>query len=1001
MLSAIGLVSHWTGDNTALDSVGTNHGTLVSGATYSAGQIGQAFSFDGINDRVGIADSASLKLTGSLSIEAWIKADDASGVIFFRGDDRGGLDPYNFSFDGAGLLQFAVTTSANVSAVLRTSVPLGQFVHVVGTLDDATGAMGLYVNGVLMAQNNTALRPFGDLDPASNPGVGIGNHGGYPATPHNFPFDGLIDDLKVYDRALTSQEVLDDFNAGKGALAPTVSISDVTVVEGDDSVRFLDAFVSARSGGLSLPRNVLFGPDGNVYVASHGNDSVLRYDANGNFLDVFVASGSGGLDGPGAMAFGPDGNLYVASPLTGDVLRFQGPNGAQAGQFIDEYVSAEAFGINQAKGLAFGADGHLYVTNSSGGGGAAGPHEVLRFQGPQAASPGAALPAVGQSGAVFVSSGSGELSNPSGLTFGPDGRLYVVNTFGDSVNRYDASTGAFIDKFVAPKSGGLDIPTELSFGPDGFLYVTSSTLDEAQASHHQVLRYNGTDGSFAGAVMPGGSGGLNSPSGIAFDSAGNLYVASLGTSEVLRYGRASEAVFLVTLNAPFPTAVTVNYTTSNGTAGAGDYTTTSGAVTFEPGVTRVTVRVPILNDSDVEPNETFTVTLSGAVGATIADGVGVGTIVDDETPPTKFYVVNDATANRTYEYAGNGAAGDNYALNSGNAAPRGAAATAAGDKVWVVDANRTVYVYNDAGALLGSWTLGSVASNAEVEGIATNGTDVWVVDNKSDKVYRYAGAATRLTGSQNAASSFALNSGNKDAKDLVTDGTHIWVVNDAATNKVFKYTTAGALVGSWTIASPNATPTGITLDPTGASNDLWIVDSGTDRVYQYAGGKAWTSGTRSASATFNLAAGNTNPQGIADPPAPGGAVLAMPVEVAANDGADVSTKRVAASTTSSAAALRQVLDRTIVVEQLAAATGKLPAARLRGEPASITAGYSSDDRSERGRGTPAASAVPLSFELPATVPLAGGGNRIAAYDAVFGLPHDFRLDGLLADLAAR
>ena len=148
-------------------------------------------------------------------------------------------------------------------------------------------------------------------------------------------------------------------------------------------------------------------------------------------------------------------------------------------------------------------------------------------------------------------------------------------------------------------------------------------------------------------------------------------------------------------------------------------------------------------------------------------------------PPTKFYVVNDAADDRTYEYTATGSAVENYALNSGNTAPRGAASTAAGDKVWVVDANKKVYVYNTSGGLLGSWTAGSLASNATVEGIATNGTDVWIVDAQQDKVFRYTGAASRLSGSQNAASSFNLNSSNTSPKDIVTDGTNLWVVNDS------------------------------------------------------------------------------------------------------------------------------------------------------------------------------------------------------------------------------
>jgi len=187
-----------------------------------------------------------------------------------------------------------------------------------------------------------------------------------------------------------------------------------------------------------------------------------------------------------------------------------------------------------------------------------------------------------------------------------------------------------------------------------------------------------------------------------------------------------------------------------------------------------------------------------------------------------------------------------------------------------VDANRKVYVYNASGGLLGSWTAGTLASNADVQDITVCGSDVWIVDAKSDKVFRYSGAASRLKDSQNAASSFKLNSGNTSPKGMVTDGTSLWVVNDSTTDKVFKYTLSGSLLGSWTIATSGAaSPTGLTIDPTGASQDIWIVDSGTDKVHQYANARGKTSGWQWATATFALAAGNTNPQGIADPPAPG------------------------------------------------------------------------------------------------------------------------------------
>jgi hypothetical protein len=350
-------------------------------------------------------------------------------------------------------------------------------------------------------------------------------------------------------------------------------------------------------------------------------------------------------------------------------------------------------------------------------------------------------------------------------------------------------------------------------------------------------------------------------------------------------------VFRITLTTQPTADVTIAISSSDATEG----TVSTPSVTFTPANWNVTQTVTItgVNDAVIDGDIAFTIVLAAAVssdpnyhGLNPAD-VSVANL-DDDVLPTKFYVVNDATQNLTYEYNASGGLVESYNLNTGNTAPRGAASTTAGDKSWVVDANRNVYVYNNSGGLLGSWTAGTLSTKAVVEGIATNGTDVWIVDAYSDKVYKYTGAATRLTGSQNAASSFNLNSGNTSPKDIVTNGVNLWVVNDSTTDKVFKYTVAGSLVNSWTIATPGATsPTGITIDPANVSN-IWIVDSGSDRVYQYNTAATFANGSsHAADLSFALAAGNTNPQGIADPPAPGSLlvtetpVLAEPVSAEA------------------------------------------------------------------------------------------------------------------------
>jgi DNA-binding beta-propeller fold protein YncE len=96
----------------------------------------------------------------------------------------------------------------------------------------------------------------------------------------------------------------------------TFSISDASAIEGSSALKYIDQFVAPGSGGLSTPRQSVFGPDGNLYVASSDTDSILRYNGvTGAFLDTFVPSGSGGLVGPGDLTFGPDGDLYVSSTV--------------------------------------------------------------------------------------------------------------------------------------------------------------------------------------------------------------------------------------------------------------------------------------------------------------------------------------------------------------------------------------------------------------------------------------------------------------------------------------------------------------------------------------------------------------------------------------------------------------------------------------------------------------------------------------------------------------
>ena len=94
---------------------------------------------------------------------------------------------------------------------------------------------------------------------------------------------------------------------------------------------------------------------------------------------------------------------------------------------------------------------------------------------------------------------------------------------------------------------------------------------------------------------------------------------------------AGQALFTVSLSKHSNATVTVAYATSDGSAQAGfDYTPASGSLTFQPGDTAYTIAIPVLDDSEQEADETFTVTLNNARNATLSDPVGTAIITDDD-----------------------------------------------------------------------------------------------------------------------------------------------------------------------------------------------------------------------------------------------------------------------------------------------------------------------------------------------------------------------------------
>jgi Ca2+-binding RTX toxin-like protein len=106
----------------------------------------------------------------------------------------------------------------------------------------------------------------------------------------------------------------------------------------------------------------------------------------------------------------------------------------------------------------------------------------------------------------------------------------------------------------------------------------------------------------------------------------------------------ANASFTISLSYAALDPITISYSTSNGTAGAGDFTSTTGSVTIPAGQLTATVSVPVVGDTTFEATETFNLNLTSANnGVVITDGTGIGTITDNDVAPTLSIVGGQVT----------------------------------------------------------------------------------------------------------------------------------------------------------------------------------------------------------------------------------------------------------------------------------------------------------------------------------------------------------------------
>jgi hypothetical protein len=208
--SSYGLVSWWKGEDNASDSVGSNHGTAMNGATYADGKAGRAFSFNGVDGNyVSIPDNSSLRISSDVTVSAFIKrsgsGNGAEGGIITKGASMvNGVDvPSNYflEIDGSDHLVAGFERADGTNAILAgpAITDLSSFHHIAYVRQGSSHS--LYMDGV-----QVAIESFTGV-PGDTTGLELTIGAMRESAQYSYVFNGLIDEVKIFNRVLSPTEI--------------------------------------------------------------------------------------------------------------------------------------------------------------------------------------------------------------------------------------------------------------------------------------------------------------------------------------------------------------------------------------------------------------------------------------------------------------------------------------------------------------------------------------------------------------------------------------------------------------------------------------------------------------------------------------------------------------------------------------------------------------------------------------------------------------------------
>lgn len=615
-----GMVSWWPGENSGNDIKGANNGTLQSGATFAAGEVGQAFNFSGDGDFVQVASPAGLPLGNSArTMMMWFKTPNSWGdtyqvLIQYGGNTPGSKfgiyipDYWNRSLSFWG---------ENSDFAGSTPLQLNTWYHGAVTYDGSTAR--LYLNG----QPETSQAK--SLNTALNSG---GFTIGRTSNVDNITsqWNGLVDEAMIFDRALSPTEIQSIYNAGNAGVCTSSPTPTPTPTPAGKIV-----FDSGRDGNYEIYVMNADGSSQTRITNNPGIDTIPAWSYDGTKI-AFASKRDGSYE-----IYSMDANGTNEKRLTNNGFDDVGPKWSPDGTKIAFFRWTTKYEI-----YAIDANGsnETALTDSASG----------NYQ-----------PAWSPDGTkiVFVSfrDGNAELytmdpngANPTRLTtnsaidetpaWSPDGtkiaftsrrdgnqEIYVMNANGSNQTRLTNMSANDRSPVWSPDGSKIAFTTDRD-GNTEIYAMDANGANQVNLSNNWASDEDPDWKVAAATPTPTPTPSPTptpTPSTFVQLSSANYNVQEDCTAVTITVNRIMNTSL----------AASVDYATSNATAtDRGDYIIALGTLHFAPGETSKTFDILINEDSYSEGPETFNVTLTNPSNVNLGDpAVSAVTITDDTGEP--------------------------------------------------------------------------------------------------------------------------------------------------------------------------------------------------------------------------------------------------------------------------------------------------------------------------------------------------------------------------------